>query len=251
MNEFWHDIPLPTDREKEEAIRQILNTGLTARPGFWQLLGQTWCQAGLRALFFGSADCLFLALLFLVLCLIPAAAAAAQQGPLGPALFLLSPALYASLHLLTAWKEAQWGLEEWRQTCRLSFRAMTALRMLIFGGVSVLACVPANILLWQLAGRQVPLGWMVALSLSSLCLYGTLSLFCLRLKGRAGLLAAPAGWALLGWAALLWEPAARWLAGLPILLFWVLAALSLTLYLVELRRFCLRRAEGGIACALG
>ena len=48
MNEFWHDIPLPTDRDKEEAIRQILNTGLTARPGFWQLLGQTWCQAGLN-----------------------------------------------------------------------------------------------------------------------------------------------------------------------------------------------------------
>ena len=38
---------------------------------------------------------------------------------------------------------------------------------------------------------------------------------------------------------------------LPILLFWALAALSLTLYLVELRRFCLRRAEGGIAHALG
>ena len=178
-------------------------------------------------------------------CLLPAAAAAAQQGPLGPALFLLSPALYAALHLLTTWKEAQSGTLEWRQTCRVSLRATTALRMLIFGGVSVLTCVPANLLLWHLAGGRISLSWMVALSVSSLCLYGALSLYCLRLRGAAELLAAPAVWAALGIVPLLWERAAQWLDGVPTVLFCLLSAAALALYFTELRRFCRRCAEGG------
>lgn len=250
MDNFWDEIPVPTEAEKDAAVCQILDAGLPARPGLWHTLTETFQAVGLRTLFFGAADCLFLAVLFLVLCLLPAAAAAARQGSLGPVLFLLSPALYAALHLLTAWKETQSGTLEWRQTCRISLGTMTALRMLVFGSASVLVCVPANLLLWYLAGGEVSLFWMVALSVSSLCVYGVLSLYCLRLRGIAGLLTAPAAWSALGIVPLLWERAARWLNGVPTVLFCLLTAAVLALYFTELRRFCRRCAEGGSIYAL-
>ena len=251
MDDCWNEIPMPTEAEKDVAVARILAAGLPARPRFWRILGETLQAVGFRTLFFGEADCLFLSALLLILCLLPAAAAAARQGPVGPALFLLSPALYAALHLLTAWKEAQSGTLEWRQTCRISLRTMTALRMLVFGSVSVLVCVPANLLLWYLAGGEISLSWMMALSVSSLCLYGALALYCLRLRGAAGLLTAPAVWAALGIVPLLWERAALWLNSVPAVLFCLLTAAALALYFTELRRFCRRRTEGGIVYALG
>lgn len=139
---------------------------------------------------------------------LPAAAAAARQGTLGRRCFCCPRHCTPRSHLLTAWKEAQSGTLEWRQTCQISLRTMTALRMLVFGSVSVLVCVPANLVLWYLAQGGVSLSWMVALSVSSLCLYGALSLYCLRLRGMAGLLAAPAIWTALGIVPLLWERAA-------------------------------------------
>lgn len=250
MDNFWDEIPMPTEAEKIAAVAQILDDGFPARLGLLHALWETLQGVGFRALFFGEADCLFLSALFLLLCLLPASAAAARQGPVGPALFILSPALYAALHLLTAWKEAQSGTLEWRQTCRVSLRTMTALRMLIFGGASVLVCVPANGLLWYLAGGKVSISWMVALSVSSLCLYGALSLYCLRLRGMTGLLTAPAAWTTVGIVPLLWERAARWLNGVPTVLFCLLAVAALALYVSELRRFCRRHTEGGTIYAL-
>lgn len=250
MDDGWNQIPMPTEAEKAAAVARILDAGLPVRQDLRHTLRETLQAVGWRTLFFGTADCLFLSALFLTLCLLPAAAAAARQGTVGPVLFLLSPALYAALHLLTAWKEAQSGTLEWRQTCRVSLGAMTALRMLIFGGASVLVCVPANGLLWYLAGGTVSLSWMVALSLSSLCLYGALSLYCLRMRGIAGLLTSPAVWTVVGIVPLLWERAARWLNEVPTVLFCLLAAASLALYFMELSRFCQRHAEGGTICAL-
>ncbi len=247
----WNEIPLPTPAEKDAAVARILREGMPERQGLWPMLARTARAAGVRTLFFGSWDCLFLSALFLLLCFLPAAAAAARQGPLGPALFLLSPALYACLHLLTSWKEAQSGTLEWRQSCRLSLRTLSALRMLVFGGVSVLVWVPANFLLWRLAGGRVLLPWMLALSLSGLCLYGLLALYCLRLRGALGLLVAPAVWTAVGLVPLMWDRAARWLEQVPTLLFWCLAAAALALYFAELRRFCLRCTEGGTLYALG
>lgn len=250
MDEGWNEIPMPTAAEKDDAVARILDAGLPVRRDLRHTLRETLQAVGWRALFFGTADCLFLAALFLILCLLPAAAAAARQGTVGPVLFLLSPALYAALHLLTAWKEVQSGTLEWRQTCRISLGTMTALRMLVFGSASVLVCVPANLLLWYLAGGEVSFFWMVALSVSSLCVYGVLSLYCLRLRGIAGLLTAPAAWSALGIVPLLWERAARWLNGVPTVLFCLLTAAALTLYFTELRRFCRRCAEGGSIYAL-
>ena len=142
----------------------------------------------------------------------------------------------------------------WRQVPQAdtagSARMVAALRMLGFSGLSVLLCVPANWALWLLTGREQSLGWMLALSLASLFLYGGLSLACQRLRGPAGWLGAPACWVLLGLAALFQPRAAEWLAAVPAAVFCLLAAAGIVLYLLELRRFCRRPMEGGVSYAL-
>lgn len=245
-----HKIPTLTETEKRQSISHILDAGLPRRVSLgrelWTILG----QIGPRGLLFGAGDCLALSLLLWALCLLPVLALAGSTGSLAPALFLFSPLLYAALSLLTVWKSLQTGLLEWTRTFRISARMVTALRMLGFGALSVLVCVPANWALWLLAGRELPLGWMLSLSLASLFLYGALSLFCQRLRGMAGLLGAPACWVLLGLAPLFWHRAAEWLTAIPAAVFCLLAAAGVALYLWELRRFCRRSMEGGFSYAL-
>ena len=244
------NIPMPTAQEKQRAIARILEAGLPRRPALGRELWEVLRRVGPRALLFGVGDCLALSLLIWALCLLPVLALAGTAGSLAPALFLFSPLLYAALSLLTGWKDLQAGIWEWTWTFRISARMVAALRMLGFGGLSVLLCVPANWALWLLTGREQSLGWILALSLASLFLYGGLSLACQRLRGPAGWLGAPACWALLGLAALFQPRAAEWLAAVPAAVFCLLAAAGIVLYLLELRRFCRRPMEGGVSYAL-
>ena len=116
--------------------------------------------------------------------------------------------------------------------------------MIVFGGGSVLVWVPVNLWLWSALGRELPLSWMLGVSMSSLFLYGLLSLVCLERMGR-GRLAAPAViWAALGGLLLAWDGASAWLAALPGAVFLVLAGAALALYLLELKRFCLGQRRG-------
>ena len=243
-------IPMPTEAEKQQAIARILDAGLPPRPSLGRELLKTLRAVGAPAPFFGTWDCLALSLLIWALCLLPALFVASSTGSLAPALFLFSPLLYAALSLLTAWKDLQTGIWEWTWTFRVSARMVAALRMLGFGGVSVLLCVPANGALWLLTGQERSFGWMLALSLASLFLYGALSLLCQRLQGTAGWLAAPVCWILLGLVPLIWPRAAEWLTAVPTVVFCLLAAAGITMYLLELRRFCRRPMEGGVSYAL-
>ena len=244
------NIPMPTAQEKQRAIARILEAGLPRRPALGRELWEVLRRVGPRALLFGVGDCLALSLLIWALSLLPALALAGANGSLAPALFLFSPLLYGALSLLTGWKNLQTGLWEWSCTFRISARMVTALRMLCFGALSVLVCVPANWALWLVAGRELPLGWMLSLSLASLFLYGALSLFCQRLRGMAGLVGAPACWVLLGLVSLFWPRAGAWLVAIPTAVFCLLAAAGVVLYLLELRRFCRRCVEGGFSYAV-
>lgn len=245
-----YKMPLLTEAEKRQAISRILDEGLPRRVSFVRELWAVLKQVGLRGLLFGAGDCLALSLLIWAVCLLPALALAGANGSLAPALFLFSPLLYAALSLLTGWKNLQTGLWEWIWTLRISARMVTALRMLCFGALSVLVCVPANWALWLLTGREQSFGWMLALSLASLFLYGALSLLCQRLRGPAGWVAAPVGWVLLGLIPLIWPRAAEWLTAIPTVVFCLLAAAGITMYLLELRRFCRHPMEGGVPYAL-
>lgn len=238
--EHWND-PMPAHWEREAAISAILDHGLTPRPGMAAILRSA---LDARVLFFGVADCIFLSILAAALLMIPLLTAALQMLHPAPVLFLASPALYALLLGLTAWKEAQSGLLDWKRSCRLSVQVVSALRMVVFGGGSVLVCVPVNLWLWRAKGGQLPLSWMLGVSLSSLFLYGLLSLTCLERRGRGRLVAPPVIWAALGGLLLMRDGASAWLAALPGAVFLALAGGALALYLLELKRFCLGRRRG-------
>lgn len=188
---------LPTDAERERSIAAVLDAALPqrARRGW---LGWTLREFPPSLLFFGVEDCLFLATLFAGLCLAPAALAAVQNTPLPALLFLVSPALYLALHLLTTWKESMSGMLEWKRTCRVPLQKVTAVRMFVFGGASVVACVAMSAVLWQLSNRALPFAWMLGVSFSSLFLYAALSLAVQRVRRRWALFAVPAAWVVLG-----------------------------------------------------
>lgn len=148
------------------------------------------------------------------------------------------------------WKELSTGTLEWKQTCRIPFRVLTALRMLVFGGVSVMVCVPADVLLWELSLHRAALPWMLGVSFSSLFLYAALSLFCQRFRRREMMLAAPALWLALGILLLCWEEGAALLLRVPALVFFLLALAGLGLFLQELKHDLIRPIEGGLRYAV-
>lgn len=238
----WEPIPMPSEEERRQAIRAVVDEGLPSPGKRWEI--------PLSVLFFGVGDCLFLAVLITGICFVPLAVAVFQRSPLAPLLFLLSPLLYASLQFLTMWKEFSTGTLEWKQTCRIPFRVLTALRMLVFGGVSVMVCVPADMLLWELSHRRAALPWMLGVSFSSLFLYAALSLFCQRFRRREMMLAAPALWLALGAILLCWEEGAALLLRVPALVFFLLALTGLALFLGELKHDLIRPIEGGLRYAV-
>ncbi len=210
-------IPMPTAAERQAAIRRIVElSGGTLRAGRRSI--------PLSVVFFGVEDCLFLPVLASLLCLIPGAALV-PFDPAAPMLFLGSPALYAALHLLTAWKDKMSGMAEWRRTCRLSAWTLLALRMLVFGGLAAALCVPANVLVWRISGRIWSLPWMLGLSFSSLFLYAALTLFCLRL--RRGMVLPPAVWGSVGLLLMIWRRGGEALLRVPVLVLFSLAAAGL------------------------
>ena len=144
-------IPMSTSEERQAAIRRIVKLSEVE-----QRVRRR--SNPLPVVFFGVEDCLFLPVLAALLCLIPCAALA-RFDTVAPLLFLFSPALYTTLHLLTTWKDTVSGVAEWQRSCRLSACTLLALRMLVFGGLAVIVCVPANILLWLTSRRSWSLPW--------------------------------------------------------------------------------------------
>ncbi len=228
-------IPMPTGEERQAAIRRIVELNRAEQRTRRQ-------RVPLSVVFFGVEDCLYLPVLAALLCLIPGAAAARFE-PVAPLLFLFSPALYAALHLLTAWKDAASGVAEWRRSCRLSVCTILALRMLVFGGLAVIVCVPADILLWLTSGRSCSLPWMLGLSFSSLFLHAALTLFCLRY--RRGMVLPPAVWGVAGLLLLIWERGGELLLRVPVLVLFSLAAAGLAYCVLTLERMLRYPNRGG------
>lgn len=242
-------IPMPSDAERKQSISAILDASTIPEKRLWKRLASVR-GLPLSMLFFGVGDCLFLALLFALLCIIPASAAAAEQHAILPLLFLLSPALYAALHLLTRWKESMSGTLEWKQTCKLSFGSLTALRMLFFGGAATVLCVPQSALLWYIGGMEIPLLWMLSVSFASLFLYAAFSLALTRRQTWTSAVAAPAGWLCIGVILLCWEKASQFLLQVPAVVFIVISGAALAAIFIQLKAIILNPSERGTVYAI-
>lgn len=246
------NIPMPGEEEKRRSVAQILDAGLPKRTGLWRELSGAMRTAGIGTMFFGVWDCLALSALIWVLCIFPSSFLSELSGNSAPAMLIFSPAFYASLSLLSSWKDQQSGLPEWTRSFKMSSRLLMALRLMCFGAASVLLSVPANAVIWRMTGETVPLVWLLVMSLTGLFLYAALSLACMRIKNRiAGQLAAPAIWLALGLVPFIWRQAAEFIAAMPAVVFCLLVPFAIALYIIELRHFCRQPEKGGAYYAFG
>lgn len=251
-------IPLPSDQERRNAIRRIAAQGLPPRQPLWR-------QLSLATLFFGVGDSLRLGALLFVLGLCPAALAAKclessgiscyppgdpmavfnglpPEG-LAPLVVLTAPLLYAILQALTTWQEQLQGTLEWKQTCLITLDVLLALRTAVFGAAAAALCVPMDYLFWQLMGaQQGAFFWMLGASYACLFLYAALLLFLPNGRNR---LAFPALWLFLGAALTQFRLGSLVLLRTPALVWFLLAAGALGVFLERLRRILLASQKGG------
>ena len=242
------NIPYLSEAEKAASISYIVDNGVRCQNGI-SLIRDVVDTLGLRALFFGVEDCLFIAVMLTILLGAFSAAAAMDHAPIAPLLFLLSPALYAVLHLLTVWKDAMSRTLEWKHTCRLSARAVTALRMLCFGGMAVFVCVLQCLMLWRITQMLYSLPWMMSISFSSLFLYAALSL-ALQSVRRWIAAAAPVAWIAAGIMLLCTENASAFLLKIPAIVFFLITAAATAMLIFQIRRYITRPIEGGLSYAV-
>ena len=229
-------IPMPTSEERQAAIKEIVNAGLTEQQAAWRNL--PWW-----ALFFGVKDCLLLALLTAwlptLMCL---ANTSILPGQLAAVLFLSAPLLYATAMGLIIWKENLSGCLEWQRACRITPEKLLALRMLTFSAASVLLCLPINLLLCQAVGSTIPLLNLLGFSLASLFSYMVLGLLFQHL--RWGILLPTVLWVFISiW--LLCRPQATLLLSLPAGVFFLLAGLGMTFSLLRIHRMLQEPNKGG------
>ena len=234
---FDDTIPRLTEAEKDKTVSDILDAGL---PEGTVSLWRRYKIIPLSMLCFGIEDCLFLSILLACLCFVPVAAIT-RFIPISSLLFIVSPMLYALLHLLTWWKESMSKTLDWKQTCRLSFRTLTAMRMLYFGGGAILFNVPQCWLLWLYTERKFFLPWMMSVAVTSVFLYGALSLRFQRVSPICSQFAPPILWGGFGIILLIWENLAVYLLQVPTLVFIMLSAAALSAAIFEWNA-CLREA---------
>lgn len=187
------NIPYPNPEERREAINRIVEKGLSAR----RISGFPAMARSLspRILFFGVKDCVVAAAVAAVLAYAAVIASAASgQNFAGLVLFLLSPVFYILLYCLATGKELQENTWEIPMSCHYTLRHLTTMRMLYFGGFGAVADTLLAFFTSQSSGW--PFLRMLGLSLSSLFLYASLSVFFLLRARRASLqlLAPPAVW---------------------------------------------------------
>ncbi len=134
------DIPMPDREEKEVSVSVILKKGLSKKENVFTLLRDMHTVFGFRNLFFGIGDCLYLTVLFAML--VYAAIATMARPVLHTAVFTASPILYLTAWLLSTWKEHLTDTLALQEVCKYTSVHITAVRMLCFGTVSLLADIP-------------------------------------------------------------------------------------------------------------
>jgi hypothetical protein len=244
----------PAPDEKRRAIEAIVEAGMPKPRSLGQAVRELVCHIGLRRLFFGLEDCIFLAVIVAaaaVLMFVNAGQALKTEGC--ALMFLLSPLLYIVLFYFTAFKESQSGTLEIVRSCKFSLRQLTAVRMLCFGGIGVLFDLVIAAALWVVSdGTYLFLG-LIGLSLAALFLYAVLTMALLLLRKLPFLHhAAPVVWIIL---ALFILPAGErtdaFLLNLPQAAVWFMLALFLVIYLAEIYAFLFLTPKGVKDYAVG
>ena len=246
-------ILFPAEEEREQSIQKIVAEGTPMPRSLWAAMCQAWRCVGVRGLFCGVEDCVFLALLGAGL--IWTAFLGAFEGmfrDLYLPVFLVSPVFYAALYLLSFWKEQMAGTYEQLMVCRLSLRQMTVLRGLCFGSISLVATGCLSVGVWIRFGEAYPPIRMLGISSAALFLFAWMSLAIeWEIHTPRAHLYAPLAWLAGGIGLLVWDDARTLLPRVPTVVFLLAAVLFARLYLRELKKYYFKEKEGALAYVVG
>ncbi len=249
----WEPIPLLTPEEQQRSIRTILRRGMPAPQRLTSALPELLRTVGVRGLFFGVGDCLFLALLGgMLMGTVFFSSVGAFLGAVSVLVFLLSPFFYGLLHLLTTWKEMMCGTYELIMTCRCSLRQLTVLRMLVFGGISAVLSAAGGIGLSVIYHGELSSLRLISISFSSLFFFAAAQLIA-EWKSRAprSCVIVPGIWIVLCVALLaMGEKAVVFMEAVPTAAFAMIAVLSLTCYVRTLKHYYFDPKEGVLSHAV-
>jgi hypothetical protein len=178
-------IELLTEEEKRSAIDNILAYAVSSsrQIGYFEILR----AIGIRRLFFGVADAVFLAITTAII--LGAGLMSVTDGTMYSVMFFTSPLTYILLYLLTMWKESLNGTLELHRTLRTTPRHITAMRMLFFGAFSMAANAVISALTVEFAANRtivVSFARLLEVSFCSLFVFAALLLFVmLKFRGNA------------------------------------------------------------------
>lgn len=157
--------------------------------------------------------------------------------------FVFSPLIYEFVHLLISFKERSLRTAQVLRACRWSFRRIAAMRMLVFGGISMVMSTVFSVTVAWMSSLRFDLLTLLGLSFAALFLFALGQLLVdMHLRWPISVILMPALWVVLSigmvWHHTLVEP---WLASLPPALTVGLAFFSAIAFFAALRRYCAMR----------
>lgn len=246
-------IIFPSEEEKEKSISLIVAKGMPRPHNFYRELCTMFQTIGFRGLFFGVGDSIFLAVLctIFILCSSVLLMHKSEDG-IVVILFLISPFLYGIVQAMTTWKEWMTGMYEQKMVCRYTLRQVNTLRMLLFGGISVVLCIGGSMVFSIANQSSVTFLRFLGIAFTALVLFAVLDLsvrwHCKTLFGN---FLASAFWVILGIFMLyvrVWMTSV--LMELPVIVFWVLAAGGAIVYARMLYHWYFVKKEGAFSYAV-
>ena len=179
MNASNERIPYPDSAERNASIGMIVARGMPQRAGLVASVTDVVRALGVRNLFFGVWDCVFVGLIGAAcvwgLMFVGAGGSSLWSdvglGRFCVLMFLVSPFLYECVHLLIMFKERDCHTLDVLRACKWSFRRIAAVRMLAFGAVSVVLDTACGIGIALMIGARVSAMTILGVSFSSLFLF--------------------------------------------------------------------------------
>jgi len=240
-------IPMPSPNEKRRSIDFILQS-VPQPKSFLETTGEMLRLLGWRGLFAGVGDAIFVALMSVLFVGAVLTGIAEINGPLTGrlygAVFFFSPVAYMLLCALTAWKEHIAGVTELHNTCRFTLHHLTAVRMFCFGGAGTLVC---GLTSWAVSARSgTEFMRLFGISLCALFLFASAFLFLIsRCRGVTPQIVCIGVWCILGLGLCAGsnEYLNYALKSLPLIVFFIAAAVFLALYMAETRNYFMKKGE--------
>ena len=243
-------IIFPSEEEKEKSISFIVAKGMPKPHRFFRELYTMFQAVGFRGMFFGVGDSIFLAVLCTIFSLCGSVLFMYKsENGIVISLFLVSPFLYGIVQAMTTWKDWMTGVYEQKMVCRYTLRQVNTLRMLFFGGISVVLCIGGSMVLSIAAQNCVIFLRYLGIAFTALVLFAVLDLsvrwYCKTLFGN---FLAPFFWLVLG---IFMLHTSEWVAsvlmGLPVVVFWIFVAGGAVVYVRMLYHWYFIKREGAFS----